>query len=188
MKVKEVNFICFDKLYPINLSIFNEHSKFFLINKEFNVKKQNICLLSEFDNCTSHTKESVEAFLDYCQSRKITLNVSNAVPLKELSEKYLVTVLQKKADYFIEKYYKKVIEHFLSTKEAQSPIYEEILSKHLDEYSKDDRLFSKRIPTIYRIEQYFLHHIKKDEFKSDLRQMEIFNRAITLLFIIMSFY
>lgn len=87
IKMEQLNFVYFNKAYPINLPIFEEHSTFFSRGNQIN--NRNINLLNEKDFCTTHTDESIEAFLNYCQDRPIELRVNTVISIQALSIKLL---------------------------------------------------------------------------------------------------
>lgn len=174
---QKINFIFLSKTYPIELSIFNKHSKYFLNENEICEYETNINLLNDFDIYEIHTEESVTEFLKYCQDQPHELRVNNVISIQALSTKYNVELLQKDANLFIEKHYNEIIEHFLSTKKAITPIHEALISTHLIEYSQDTRLFELPISSLYRIQQLFLYNIKKEE-NPNTDQITIQNRSI----------
>ena len=160
MHRKLINFICFNKTYPIELSLFNKHSNFFLNENKID---ENIYLLNDNDFFEVHTKESIKEFIKYFQDQSINLQASNVISIQALSMKYLVNQLQKDTDQFIKEHYNEVIEYYFSTKKSRAPNYEELISAHFIEYSKDDRLYQLPISTLYRIQQLFMNKIKKEE-------------------------
>ena len=175
---KRVNFICFNKVYPIELSIFNKHSNFFSESKEIYEQEGTFEILSSYDLCTNHTKESIEMFLNYCQDHEYIIEVSNVVSIEFLSRKYFVEELSNITKQFIEEHYEEVIEYFLSNKEAKSPKYEELVSTHFAEYSTDDRLYQLPISTLYRIEQQFIQEMKKDNDETNSKRIKTQSRII----------
>lgn len=187
MKKKVVNFTAFNKIYPIQLSLFNKHSDFFTPKKiqEITESELYLELFDEFDFSSAHSEESITLFLQYCQDHPIKLTINNVISIQFLSNKFLVTDLKKESENFIEYHYKEIIEQYLTNKKEILPIIEKLISNHFMEYSNDDRLFSMPISTLCRIEELFwINEEPETRNDANLRKKSIIDFLIkTVIFI-----
>ena len=171
-----INFIYQNKIYEINLNLFNNFSNFFLINEN---KTKNINLFTEFENCFGFSDEIVNEFIHFFQNEEININFSNVMQLHYLSQKYHVIKLTTKTEKFINSNYKELVNKFL-TNITQKNIqisnpsqYEEIISNHISEFLSDKRLMMLPMQNICRVLGLISRNFKIQDQKNEIIEREI---------------
>ncbi len=102
--------------------------------------------------CQNLSKEANKAFILYFQNKEIEIDNSNVITLNYLSNKFEINFLKNKTDNYIQNHSQELIDEFLNQEEIKTNTkYEEILSKHLNEFFDDDRLLNLPKATLYRI-------------------------------------
>lgn len=161
-----MNFFCNNKKYPVDISIFSQHSAYFSKGDK-NIWPQqeqsfrDINLLSDFDSISDISDESINTFLDYCQNKPIKLKPSNVIQVQYLSNKYEVSQLKEHTEKFISSNFKSVIDTIFSNKNIDYQT-ENIIQKNLFKILNDDRLFSIPVPSMHRIISAYSKNKEKD--------------------------
>lgn len=133
-----------------------EHSKYFSKNRKQFENLSIINLIEETDYHQNLTYKSIQKFIQFCQNRKIEITHSDVLHIRFLSLKYGVSKLTQLTNKHISKYYKEIIDEFLSDKSNIAlnccDDYEQIISENLIEFinERNDLLFLP-LPSLYRI-------------------------------------
>lgn len=150
-------FIYQNKLYEFNFEHACHYSQYFSRkHKEFETIKI-INLVDETDFSPKLLSSSINAFINYFNDKKITIDLTNIIDLHFLSQKYEVQELSQQTNEFIENNHKDIISTFFSGNdifnEKDSYEYENIISDYLPEFvcSEEEGLLSLPISQIHRI-------------------------------------
>lgn len=179
-----INFIYQNKKYPIDFKLLKNHSGYFLLKKDIEIKEDFHLLVDEFDLQCNLTEDNINEFLQYFKSEHIQLTNINIFQIKYLSRKYEVSSLIKEVDEYIDNNYNSLIEEFLNTHtqnlEQKEQFFsnqdqEELISYHITEYLDDDRLPSFPIDILYRIIGKFLNQSQSNDDENSTKKNKIRN-------------
>lgn len=152
IKMTIANLFYRNQRYQINIETLKEESEYFReLQMTEDLTEINIPLLTEFESNINLKEETVEQFIEYFHTSDIDINNDNVFDLQFLSKKYEITKLRKKTDKHIKNNYKQLIDSFLTNKKSKYFEEETLLSSHLIEYIKDDRLHELPLQILYRI-------------------------------------
>lgn len=165
-ELPSTNFFTYNgKVYPFNVIIFNQYSKFFLESPpQIN---SSIKLIEDSENCFDLPDASIKDFINYCQCKSIILTKENILPIHYLAKKFMVHSLMEKTEQYISDHKENFLIQFLNTIANQQDIdtnqYEEIISRNILDYIRDDQLLSLSFPMLYRIVTKYQLKIKDNE-------------------------
>ena len=154
--LKGTNFFIYkEKLFPFNIVVFNCFSQYFTSNQIQVEPNSTIKLLEDTEDTINLSEESINDFINYCQNQQIKLNRSNAPALRKLSKKYIVPSLLEATEQFITSHRHDLVVEYLNMKTSDNSFdtsdYEDMISKNMLEYIKDENLPSLPIPVLHRI-------------------------------------
>lgn len=146
----KVNFIYNNHKYPFDIELFSTHSDYFSGIKEEITEKKNINLLSDFENHSNLSEESIVFFIDYCQNKEIQLTNLNVLSVNYLSHKYKVSSLIQKTEEFINNNLENIITQILSSKQFyhQDEIF---ISNHMKQVASNKLSLQIPISSLCRI-------------------------------------
>lgn len=156
--------------FPFNMKLFKCFSQYFKINKNRFKDTTEISIFDDSDEKYDLTGNTIKDFIDFCQSKNISLNKENAPSLHRLAKKYIVPLLIDSTNEFIQKHQKEVVVDLLilnlKDKQFDSTEYEELISNNLPYYINDERLLKLPISVLNRI--LTKYNLKKpDDLKND---------------------
>ena len=146
-------FLYKNKKYPFNLNFFAFFSEYFADIQDSIDKDQYINLEDKNDVFTLH-EDAIFDFIRYCQNQGIhSINQDNVLTLNYLANKYKVKSLVTITEKYMRNHENQYLIHLLvNTKmPEQIQIYEDLLSKSLLNYIKDEEFFLIPISSLYRI-------------------------------------
>lgn len=156
------------KQYLFNMKLFKCFSQYFQKNKQMFKGKSNIELVDESEPDSEYSESSINDFINFCQSKQITLNKTNVLPLHKLAKKYEVPSLVNATNKFISVHKKDVVLELLllgqDADDTDNHEYEDMISINLPEYLTDQRLLSLRLPVLHRI---LSKYSQKNSLKTD---------------------
>ena len=149
-------FIYRNNKYPFKFDYFKYASKYFTQNEEELLKTKNINLLdNETENKLAITDQTIKDFINFVQSKKISVNNENVFHLNYLSNIYEVITLSEKTSEYISNHQEDLVLQILEAHQNdvkfETTTYEDIISKNIEKYLKDERLLNIKIPILYRI-------------------------------------
>ena len=146
-----------NKLYPFNFSLFKRSSKY-LSQYSNQYEKYKIINLIEGRDSSYFSEDSINNFINFCQSQKYKVTNSNVIYIHILSINYDIVKLTQFTNFYISRHYNEIIKEFLSDKPSNiinniTHIHEQIISEHLPEFLDGNNigLLSLPIPFLYRI-------------------------------------
>ena len=182
----KVNLFYKGNQYSIDLNSFSMYSDYFSSVDQEKYNDQLINLVDEFYPI-NFSKEVINSFISFFKNSEIEISTTNALCFKKLSSTFKISILQEKAEKFIESNYKDIIDYFLTTINSQKDTniingdYEKIISNHLIEYIDDDRLKVLPISSLCRIISMFSADSENDE--EITRENKIFEEKLINLLI-----
>ena len=149
------SFVYKGKKFPFNMKLFKCFSQYFKINKQQFANTTEIDIFNDQNEKINLSESSINDFINFCQSREITLNKDNSPSLHMLAKKYQVSSLIKLTTEFIFKHQKEIVIDFYILNQDEEDFdkakYEEIISKDFLNYINDDKLLLLPIPVLHRI-------------------------------------
>lgn len=149
------SFVYKGKKFPFNMKLFKCFSQYFKINKQQFANTTEIDIYNDQNEKINLTESSINDFINFCQSREITLNKDNSPSLYMLAKKYQVSSLIKLTSQFIFEHQKEIVIDFYILNQDEEDFdkaeYEEIISKDFLNYINDDKLLLLPIPVLHRI-------------------------------------
>ena len=111
-------FVYNDKKYPFKFDYFKYASNYISRNqKELEGTKIINLINSESDENFTISPETIEAFINFVQGKKIVVNKSNVVELNYLSNEYEVPILIKETKEYIENHQEELVLEILIEKQ-----------------------------------------------------------------------
>ena len=160
-------------IYEFDINLFAISSKYFSRKKNDYHNSKFIPIDGEFDRISNLTGDLITLFISFCHNitnNKIIFNFTNenALPIYELSSKFEVETLFMQAEKYISNHYYEIININLSSPNDKLFCinkFEKLLSEHLIEFIKDERLFLLQFSSINRIisEYYEKYHVPEND-------------------------
>ena len=107
-------FVYKGKRYPFNITLFKCFSQYFTSDNHQNEENEEIKLIEESESDINLNDKIINDFINFCQSKNITLNKDNASQLHKLSKKFIVPTLSKSTEKFIQAHQKDFIIDFFT--------------------------------------------------------------------------
>ena len=160
----KVNFIYQTQKFQVDLEVFNKYSDYFSEKKIKIIdddQQLDLFLVSEFEDSSAITIESINQFFKYFQNLSLNLDLSNIIGIQYLSTKFGVSKLMKETEKYISTNIKSVID-MIFEKECFNQQTECIFVKHLPKIIQDDRLNRLPISTLFRILNSYTKRSKQE--------------------------
>lgn len=149
------SFVYEGKKFPFNMKLFKCFSQYFHANKNRFKNITDINIFDDSDEIFDLTESTINDFINFCQSKIITLNKENAPCLHKLAKKYDVPLLIDSTNEFIQIHQKEVVVDLLvlnlNNGHFDTAEYEELISNDLPYYVNDDKLLLLPIPVLNQI-------------------------------------
>lgn len=144
-----------ERHFPINLESFNNHANFFVQNPNIIQQYPNGYQIEDHKNEIDLFNESIDLLIQYCQNKVISINHKNIIFLNDLVIKFIVPELIKITDDYLSQNKNDFLLQYLmkiqNDPNIKTDIYEDIISKNLNNYVKDDDLLNLNLPILHRI-------------------------------------
>lgn len=180
------NFVYRGKYFPFDFHLFKQNSNYFYKNRAIIKNVENINLLNkDEENRIDFSDEVIQTFISICQKEFCRINLSNAIQLQYLSQKYEVSQLIAATSQYISQNRKELIfqtilfKSQLCTEKVSDTIIsnydtkseEDILVTNIDEFIQKDELLSLPISILDRIFHKYFNCVKKSSEKVDNKEI-----------------